>query len=237
MRPTAIAMPSHFADDAPDVSWVIDHSDNAVVVCDEAARITWINQGFTRMLGYTLEEAVGRRPSDFLAGPHTDPETVEWVRGQLNTQQGYRTELLVYAKNGVPLWISAVVNPVYDPDRNVRYLLGVYTDITHSKLHEELHRKVLGAIIREQPLQDVMTLVCREVEKVMPEAVASVIGLDDYGRLRPLAAYSVEKLGCSDFAPGEMPRECDIHRFRASNCAENALFSTLPASLESFSTE
>ncbi|WBX94415.1 sensor domain-containing protein [Pseudoxanthomonas mexicana] len=191
MRPTAIAMPSHFADDAPDVSWVIDHSDNAVVVCDEAARITWINQGFTRMLGYTLEEAVGRRPSDFLAGPHTDPETVEWVRGQLNTQQGYRTELLVYAKNGVPLWISAVVNPVYDPDRNVRYLLGVYTDITHSKLHEELHRKVLGAIIREQPLQDVMTLVCREVEKVMPEAVASVIGLDDYGRLRPLAAPSL----------------------------------------------
>ena len=83
MRPTAIAMPSLFADDAPDVSWVIDHSDNAVVVCDEAARITWINQGFTRMLGYTLEEAAGRRPSDFLAGPHTDPETVEWVRGQL----------------------------------------------------------------------------------------------------------------------------------------------------------
>ena len=161
MRPTAIAMPSHFADDAPDVSWVIDHSDNAVVVCDEAARITWINQGFTRMLGYTLEEAAGRRPSDFLAGPHTDPETVEWVRGQLNTQQGYRTELLVYAKNGVPLWISAVVNPVYDPDRNVRYLLGVYTDITHSKLHEELHRKVLGAIIREQPLQEVLTLICR----------------------------------------------------------------------------
>ena len=45
-----------------------------------------------------------------------------------------------------PLWISAVVNPVYDPDRNVRYLLGVYTDITHSKLHEELHRKVFHAI-------------------------------------------------------------------------------------------
>ncbi|MCX5511631.1 hypothetical protein OH705_27645, partial [Pseudomonas sp. BJa3] len=87
---------------------------------------------------------------------------------------------------GVPLWISAVVNPVFDGDRGTRYLLGVYTDITHSKLHEELHRKVLGAIVREQPLQDVLALVCREVEKVMPEAVASVIALDDYGHLRVL---------------------------------------------------
>ena len=228
MRPTAIAMPSRLADGEPDVSWVIDHSDNAIVVCDDSARITWINQGFTRMLGYTQEEVVGRRPSDFLAGPHTDPETVEWVRGQLHTQQGYRTELLVYAKNGVPLWISAVVNPVFDADRDSRYLLGVYTDITHSKLHEELHRKVLGAIVREQPVHDVLTLVCREVEKVMPEAVASVIGLDDYGRLRPLAAPSLpETIGamidgelagpmvgaCGSAAWSGQPVECsDIER-------------------------
>ena len=53
VRPTAIAMPPFAAPAVPDVSWVIDHSDNAVVVCDDAAHITWINQGFTRMLGYT----------------------------------------------------------------------------------------------------------------------------------------------------------------------------------------
>ena len=134
MRPTAIAMPSHIADGEPDVSWFIDHSDNAIVVCDDTARVTWTNQGFTRMFGYTREDAVGRPPSDFLAGPPTDPDTVEWVGGQLHAQQGYRTDLLGYAKNDVPLWISAVVNPVYDPERNVRYLLGVYTDITHSGL-------------------------------------------------------------------------------------------------------
>src|SRR5690606_1894103 len=55
----------------------------------------------------------------------------------------------------------------------------------------EMHRKVLGAIVREQPLQDVLALICREVEKVMPEAVASVIGVNDYGRLRSLAAPSL----------------------------------------------
>ena len=88
MRPTAIAMPSHIADGEPDVSWVIDHSDNAIVVCDDSARITWTNQGFTRMLGYTQEEAVGRRPSDFLAGPHTDPETVALFAGAVSATVG-----------------------------------------------------------------------------------------------------------------------------------------------------
>jgi diguanylate cyclase (GGDEF)-like protein/PAS domain S-box-containing protein len=174
-----------------DALMVVDHSDNAVVVCDDAARITYVNQGFVRMLGYTPDEVIGRRPSDFLVGPHTDPDTLEWVRGQLHSQQGYRTELLAYAKSGVPLWISAVVNPVYDAERKVRNILGIYTDITHSKLHEELHRKVLGAIVREQPIGEVLTQVCREVEKIMPEAVATVIGLDDYGRLHPLAAPSL----------------------------------------------
>ncbi|MEL1262997.1 sensor domain-containing protein [Pseudoxanthomonas putridarboris] len=191
MRPSAAAAEPLVPSSAQDALLVVDHSDNAVVVCDGAALITYVNRGFVRMLGYAPEEVIGRRPSDFLAGPHTDPETLEWVRSQLHSQQGYRTELLVYAKSGVPLWISAVVNPVYDAERNVRHILGIYTDITHSKLHEELHRKVLGAIVHEQPIHDVLTQVCREVEKIMPEAVATVVGLDEYGRLHPLAAPSL----------------------------------------------
>ena len=55
MRPTAITMPSHIVDGEPDVSWVIDHSDNAIVVCDDSARITWTNQGFTRMFERMLD--------------------------------------------------------------------------------------------------------------------------------------------------------------------------------------
>lgn len=191
VRPTAATIEALVPSSAQDALMVVDHSDNAVVVCDGAAHITYVNQGFVRMLGYAPEEVMGRRPSDFLVGPHTDPDTLEWVRGQLHSQQGYRTELLVYAKSGVPLWVSAVVNPVYDAERNVRHILGIYTDITHSKLHEELHRKVLGAIVREQPIHDVLTQVCREVEKIMPEAVATVVGLDEYGRLHPLAAPSL----------------------------------------------
>ena len=192
MRPHAAAVePAPATLAAPDLAWVMDQGDNAVVICDDDARITYVNQGFTRMLGYTLEEVLGRRPSDFLSGPHTDPETVAWIRGQQRAQQGYRTDVLVYAKTGVPMWISAVVNPVHDPERGVRCLLGVYTDITHSKLHEELHRKALAALIGEQPLEQVLTLICLEVEKIMPEAVASVIGVDDYGRLRSLAAPSL----------------------------------------------
>jgi diguanylate cyclase (GGDEF)-like protein/PAS domain S-box-containing protein len=173
---------------AEEVSLVVGRSDNAVVICDSQANITYINSGFASMLGYSLEEVAGRRPSDFLSGPHTDQQTLQYIRSRIASRESYRAEILIYTKAGRPMWISAVVNPICDAAGTLTHILGVYTDITQSKIHEVLHRKVLDAMVNECPIQEVMNLVCHEVEKILPEVTVSVIGVDAQGRLRPLAA-------------------------------------------------
>ena len=188
MKPTAASARYPGLSSAEEVSLVVSRSDNAVVICDPQALITYVNSGFVSMLGYSQEEVTGRRPSDFLSGPHTDKQTLEYIRSRIASRESYRAEVLVYTKAGTPLWISAVVNPICDPDGTLTHILGVYTDITQSKLHEVLHRKVLDAMVNECPIQEVMNLVCHEVEKILPEVTASVIGVDAQGRLRPLAA-------------------------------------------------
>jgi diguanylate cyclase (GGDEF)-like protein len=53
-----------------------------------------------------------------------------------------------------------------------------------------LQTRVLEAMARDRPLQEVMGLVCREVEKVAPDVVASILAVRD-GRLHPLAGPSL----------------------------------------------
>ena len=89
MKPTAATARYPGLSSAEEVSLVVGRSDNAVVICDPQARITYINSGFASMLGYSMEEVAGRRPSDILAGPHTDQQTLEFL--SRNEAAGYAT--------------------------------------------------------------------------------------------------------------------------------------------------
>ena len=63
-------------------------------------------------------------------------------------------------------------------------MVTVLTDITRTKLHEVLQCVVMEALVREQPLEHVMTLLCREIERMAPDAIASVLRVDRDGMLR-----------------------------------------------------
>ena len=45
---------------------------NGVILADAQGRIEWVNEGFERMTGYTLDEVRGRSPGSFLQGPESD---------------------------------------------------------------------------------------------------------------------------------------------------------------------
>jgi len=177
------------------LSMVVNESDNAIIVTDASGKITYINGGATRMLGYEPEDVLGKRPTDVLVGRHTDRDTtrlIQEIRSPLGEKlRGLQYDVLIYAKTGHPLWVSAVINSVHDEAGFVCNFLGVLTDITHTKMHEVLQHKVLEAIVREVPVREVMTLLCREVERIAPEVVASVLALDADGCLRTLAAPSL----------------------------------------------
>ncbi len=46
---------------------------SAVMVTDAQARIEWVNEGFTRLTGYTLADAQGHHPGEFVEGTDSDP--------------------------------------------------------------------------------------------------------------------------------------------------------------------
>ena len=130
------------------VSLVASESDNSVVITDADGLTEYVNDGFTRLTGYTREEIVGKKPGDLLQGPDTNPETVAEIRRQLDKCEPFYNEILNYAKDGTPYWISLTVNPVFDDNGNIERFVSIQGDVTSVKMASLANEKVLDDAIQ-----------------------------------------------------------------------------------------
>ncbi|WP_454726189.1 MULTISPECIES: sensor domain-containing protein [Cupriavidus] len=175
-------------DDHPLLAVIADEVDSAVLVVDADWRIVYVNAGLTRMLGYAPGDMFGRTPAEVLAGEFTDPAAMQRPRTPGTAPAVERHEALIYARGGSPLWVSATVRQLASTVGGHDHGILILTDITQKRTYELLQRKVLHAMVMEQPLPAVMELICQEVQRVAPSVVASVLRVDSEQRLRPLAA-------------------------------------------------
>ena len=95
------------------LSLVADETDNSVIITDAEGSIEYVNPGFTRLTGYSYDEAIGQKPGKLLQGKHTDPGTRARIRENLANQTPFYEEILNYSKDGSPYWISLAINPVF----------------------------------------------------------------------------------------------------------------------------
>ncbi len=180
----------------PTLTQALDVSDCAILISDEQRRIVYTNAGFERLFGYPLHEARGRRPRDLLLGKSFSPDALAHIDEQLARTGRYTGEALCYHRNGDPIWVSLVCN-IHPPPQpglpqgDAGCAVVTLTDLTPTKHHEALQSRVLEAMVNEVPLPQLMALVCAEVERIAPDAIASVLRVDGDGRLRVLAAPSL----------------------------------------------
>ncbi|MFM1868296.1 MAG: hypothetical protein RL591_1704, partial [Planctomycetota bacterium] len=109
---------------------VARNTTNAVVITDLDRRITWVNEGFTRITGWTFEEVVGRVPGDFLQTKDTDPNAIREMREALREQRPCRVEVLNRAKDGRDYWLDLEIQPVRDASGVVTGFMAIESDIT-----------------------------------------------------------------------------------------------------------
>lgn len=83
-------------------------------------------------------------------------------------------------------------------------------DAVESRL-KDIQHEVLVAVASGRPLAEVMSLLCVRAEDVAPNAICSIIRIDDQGQLRPLAAPSLPEYysrGIDGVAIGPMVGSC-----------------------------
>ena len=112
---------------------VAKRTSNAVIVTDVQRRITWVNEGFVRISGYSAEEAVGQLPSALLRSKKTDPQVLEKVSEAVRLGESLRCELLYQHKSGVDYWVDADLQPLRSASGELLGYMAVESDITAAK--------------------------------------------------------------------------------------------------------
>jgi PAS domain S-box-containing protein len=128
------------------LSLVASKTDNLVVITNAQDQIEWVNESFIKLMGYALEEVQGKSPLDIIAGRDTDRSIVHRIGKRLAHGGTVSEELLVYSKQGKPLWWKLNINPVFDKKEKVSNFISVITDVS---IHKE-YEKNITAIAREQ---------------------------------------------------------------------------------------
>jgi PAS domain S-box-containing protein len=112
-------------------------TDNGVVLTDTDGRVEWVNDGFVKITGYTLEDIVGKTPGSVLQGEKTDPSTVARMREHLARREGFTAQVLNYGKSGRENWLLIEVRPMKDEAGSVTGYMAIQRDITLRKQAEQ----------------------------------------------------------------------------------------------------
>ncbi|MBW4539740.1 MAG: PAS domain S-box protein [Myxacorys chilensis ATA2-1-KO14] len=127
---------------------VVVNANDAVVITEAepveppGPKIVYINDAFTRMMGYRFEEVIGRTPR-ILQGPKTDWGELKHIRTALKKWEPALAELVNYHKDGSEVWIELSIFPVTDQTGHYTYWVGLQRDITQRKQAEVEMQKAL----------------------------------------------------------------------------------------------
>jgi len=116
--------------EARKLSLVAAKTDNPVLIGSPDGCIEWVNEAFSRVMEYSLDEAVGRNPAHLLVGPGTDRRTVRRIRAALSRGQGISTDVVNYSKSGRKYHLHVEIQPVHGVDGRLENFIAVQTDIT-----------------------------------------------------------------------------------------------------------
>ena len=116
---------------------VARRTSNAVVITDTRRRITWVNEGFERITGYSAAEILGRSPGAVLQTEATDAATVQRLRAALDAGEGFTGEILNRDKSGRTYWLSLEIQPLRSDDGALIGFMAIELDITERKAAEQ----------------------------------------------------------------------------------------------------
>jgi PAS domain S-box-containing protein len=128
------------------LSIVASKTENAVTIMDAEGNFEWVNVGFTRLYGYTLQ-LLTHEVDENILGVSSNPDIKEIVDVCLTTKKTQVYESVNKTRSGGSIWVQTSLTPILDPEGNVSKLITIETDITKIKKAEteirEQHAKIL----------------------------------------------------------------------------------------------
>jgi len=133
---------------------VAERTTNAVIITDVARRIVWVNAGFERLTGYTLQEAIGCKPGDCLQFEKSDPSTIQAMHDALVAARPVRVEILNRGKFGGEYWIDLDIQPLFDAAGVLSGYIAVESDVTAQVEQRRYLQSILASMASAMVVYD-----------------------------------------------------------------------------------
>lgn len=163
--------------------------------------IVYVNDGFTRMTGYSREEAIGNTPR-MLQGEKTDRAVLDKLKKRLKEGQSFFGHTVNYRKDGSEFINQWDIHPLTNNEGEITHWVSYQHDITERKRSE---KRVVDTNI--------------EFDKLAEESKKTLIDLDEQGNIvtsnkafRDLIGFDDEELKKKKF--WELLTDTHVETFR-----------------------
>jgi PAS domain S-box-containing protein len=119
------------------LSLVASANVNAVIFTALDGTVNWANEGFVKLTGYSLKEAIGRTTQDLFHGALVDQSSFDFIKKAKEAGKHFSQELIHYKKDSTWFWAKAEGQPLFDSEGNVKEYFALIEDITANKEDEE----------------------------------------------------------------------------------------------------
>ena len=119
----------------------VEKANDAIIITEAepidlpGPRIVYVNAAFTKVTGYTAEEAIGQTPR-MLQGPDTDLAVNKKIRNHLKKWKPVQAEVLNYCKDGTKFWSELNIVPIANSRGGFTHWISVQRDVTARKALE-----------------------------------------------------------------------------------------------------
>ena len=110
----------------------LESAANGVVITDPTGNILWVNSGFSRMTGYTLEDAIGQNPRILKSGRQSD-QLYKELWQSISSGNSWKGELINKRKDGTLYDEEITITPVFGEDKKVTHYVAIKQDVSARK--------------------------------------------------------------------------------------------------------
>jgi len=167
------------------IASIVFDSQQAILVTDANSIILRVNEAFTRVTGYSAEEAIGKTPAIFDTELHEE-SFYQAMRAALRSKGFWQGEILDERKDGVIFSQRLNISVVYDSSGEISHYVACFTDTSkENKLENEIHqlsfqRRALNkhAIVSITDVNGAITYVNANFEQISQYSKQELLGKD-----------------------------------------------------------
>ena len=110
---------------------------NSVIIADSEGEVQWVNEGFTELTGYTLEQIKSSKSSLFKIIGSNKFQKNKSFNDIIINKKPVSFERADYTREGKKYWVITTITPVIGKNGEVERIISIDSDITLRKEMEE----------------------------------------------------------------------------------------------------